>query len=111
MARYQDCGVPKWFELPVEAPQHQSKHENSIQALFHLTEHCDAKVLPSSFVLDPYEKSLDIDRSLRFVRVVYQSIEEARRRAYLIGVLTYDFHSGLFVRMASKEMLQDPFVV
>lgn len=69
------------------------------------------QVLPANYVLDPYEKALDIDRSLSFIRIVFSSIEEARRRAYLIAALTFDLHSGLFVRMATKEMLQDPFVI
>jgi hypothetical protein len=68
-------------------------------------------VLPANYVLDPYEKSLDIDRSLWFLRMIFPSIDEARRRAYLLAALTYDLNSGLFVRLDTQEMLQDPFLI
>jgi len=43
-------------------------------------------------VIDYEQKQLDIDRDLSFIKVKCQSVEEARRRAYVIGALTYDIH-------------------
>ena len=55
------------------------------------------------------EKELDIDRDLCFLYLKCDTVDEARRRAYIIATLTYDIHRGLFVGLATSEMLQDPF--
>jgi hypothetical protein len=60
-------------------------------ALFHFNE-TDCAVLPVNYVIDYEQKQLDIDRDLSFIKVKCQSVEEARRRAYVIAALTYDIH-------------------
>ena len=54
---------------------------------------------------------MDIDRTLSFIQVTCNSTEEAKRRAYVIAALTYDIHQGIFVRMSTSEMLEDPFMI
>lgn len=46
---------------------------------------------------------------MRFVKITYSSVEEARRRAYVVAVLTHSFISQVFVRMFTREMLAEGF--
>ena len=46
---------------------------------------------------------------LRFVRVKVQSIEEAKRRAMVVGLVSYDPNNHTFIRLYTKSGLRDPF--
>lgn len=47
---------------------------------------------------------------LKFVRMNFRSVEEARRRAVVLGLLTYSIMSGpnVFVKLFTQEHLDDP---
>jgi hypothetical protein len=38
-------------------------------------------------------------------------VEEARNRAAILALLTYDIHNHLFVSLSTSEMLEDPFML
>jgi len=48
--------------------------------------------MPVNYVLNHHMKELDVDRELSFVQFTCNSIDEAKRRAYIIANLTYDVH-------------------
>ena len=109
--RYQSQAIPRWFGLPYKAIDfRKTGHFNDLSALFHLNE-IDVAVLPVNYVINHYAKELDIDQDLCFVKVTCNSVDEAKRRAYIVASLTYDIHQGIFVRMATSEMLEDAFVL
>lgn len=80
-------------------------------SLFHINEDLDCEIVnyhdicPNSFM--PNYK-------LKFLRINFRSVEEARRRAVIIALLTYSIMSGpnVFVKLFSKEHLENsPSVV
>lgn len=83
---------------------------NDLLALFHLNDG-ECEVIPAKFVIDPETKQIEIDQDISFLRFMCGSVEEAQRRAYIIAALTYDIHLGLFVKVATAEMLRDPFIL
>lgn len=40
---------------------------------------------------------MDVDRNMYFLKMKCATIEEARRRAYVLALLTYDIHNHLFI--------------
>lgn len=64
--------------------------------MFHFNEG-DCQIYPATYVIN-YEKcELDIDRNLYFLVIKCSSVEEAKRRALTLALLTYDIHKHLFV--------------
>ncbi len=38
-------------------------------------------------------------------------MEEAKRRALVLALLTYDMKKGVFVKLSTSKMLEDPFIM
>ena len=109
VTRYHSQAIPYWFGIPFRNLEFsQTPFYNDLQALFHLNE-ADAIVLPIDYVVNHKNKALDIDRELCFLQCTFSSLEEARRRAYIIATLTYDVHQRVFANLATADMLEDPF--
>jgi hypothetical protein len=49
-------------------------------------------VVPANYAINHENKAIDIDRSLVFVKIKFQSVDEAKRRAYVVASLSYDIH-------------------
>jgi hypothetical protein len=81
---------------------------NNLMALFHFNQG-DCDVLPATNCVDYQNCSIDIDRNLYFVRIICNSVEEARKRAIVLAYLTYDMTRHIFVKFSTSKMLEDPF--
>ena len=111
VSRYHSQAIPEWFNLPFRSIDfNQSPYFNDLAALMHFND-IECEVLPVNYVIDPSEKYIDIDRDLSFIKITCNTVDEARRRAYVIANLTYDVHSGIFVKLSTQSMLQDPYIL
>ena len=109
VTRYHFQAVPQWFKLAFKAIDFpHTPYFNELQALFHLNEK-DSLVLPVNYIINYHLKELDVDRDLTFVQITCNTIDEAKRRAYILAALTYDVHQSIFVNLATDDMLIDPF--
>jgi hypothetical protein len=43
------------------------------------------------------------------VQITCNTVDEAKRRAYILAALTYDIRQRIFVNLATDDMLIDPF--
>jgi len=83
---------------------------NNILALFHLNE-ADCTILPASHIVDYKKKQIDIPANASFLKLSCKSVDEAKRRAAVVSLLTYDLKKELFVKLSTAEMLENPFVL
>eukprot|EP00347_Sterkiella_histriomuscorum_P006457 403352701 len=109
--RYFSQAVPKWFNLTFKTTDYkQTNYSNSLLAFFHFNEG-NCQILPINYVVN-YEKSqVDLDRNLYFLQMKCHSIDEAKRRALTLALLTYDIHRHVFLQIHTSDMLQDPFMI
>ena len=71
----------------------------------------DTEVIPANKVIDYKKKVIDVEEGLGFVKMQCQSVDEAKRRALVLALLTYDLKKSIFVKVATSKMLEDPFVL
>ena len=91
---------------PADYPTHFA---NSCMALFHYKEGKEARVLEYNQIVDPNRKRLHMPPGYRFIRIDYGDVAEARRRALVLALLTFNFKTRRFVTMYTREMMEDGF--
>eukprot|EP00347_Sterkiella_histriomuscorum_P018366 403345778 len=110
--RYKEYTLPFWLLLNLYIIEQQeiiTLNFDNLMSLIHVTEDMDSDIVnyhdicPDTFV--PQFK-------LKFVRMNFKSVEEARRRAVILGLMTYSLMSGpnVFVKMFTRDHLLESAV-
>ena len=81
---------------------------NDLLGFFHYTTG-DCVVLPATSIVDHTKCSIDVDRSLYFLKISCGSVEEAKKRALVLAYLTYDLTRHIFVKLNTSSMLENPY--
>ena len=66
-----------------------------------------SKVRDFNEIVNPYEKKMALNYGLNFISIHCGSESEAKKRALLIGILTYKFRKKSFVHLFTKNTLAD----
>ena len=86
-----------------------SPHFNEVYGLVHFNR-TSAEAVDYNEVVDHLQKQMDVRTdALRFIRVVCASVEEARKRAAVLAVLTYNIKDDQFVRLFTRKALEAGF--
>ena len=80
------------MKVPEFAP---TPYVNNILAFFHYNEE-GCQIVPSNSIMVTEKNQLDVDRDMYFLKMTCYSVEEAKRRAAALALLTYDVHKHLF---------------
>ena len=78
-------------------------------ALFHYKDGTDPKVLEYNQIVDPNRKRLNMPHGYRFIKIDYGDVGEARRRALVLALLTFNFKTRSFITMYTREMMEEGF--
>lgn len=99
---------PNWMDVSFPAVNHDAcSATEDLMGLLHST-FAPAELKSYLQLVDSRYKGLDVTPSLSFVKIVCDSKEEARRRAYLMAIKTFSPRTQEYVRMYTPEMLQSP---
>ena len=104
--------LPKWFNLDFEVSDSKflglsSDEEKTLQAIVLSGAFVDIKNLYSEVASKP----LVSDASLKFIKLKYNTLEDARRRAAIVFLKTLDHKTNTYVPVFSKSMLEHPFLM
>ena len=126
LERYKASMIPRWFKIDFEfeqvpaglpektesdggLPEYPSPFQNSCMALFHYKLGAEPSVLEYNKIVNVDQKRLNMPDSYRFVKLDYGDVGEARRRALVLALLTYNFKTRRFVTMYSRDMMEQGF--
>lgn len=87
-----------------------SAAHQDIMALVHMNEN-DCELLNFSSIMEHREASLEFIPKLKFVKIEMKNVEEARRRATAIALLTYSFRHQSYVKLFDTEHMANPFFI
>lgn len=109
VSRFGAVAVPKWMGVDLKPPDFiGTPYMNNLLGLFHFNQG-DCQVLPVTYIVDYQRCVMDVDRNLLFMKIACNSVEEARRRALTLALLTYDMTRHIFVKLNTGPMLESPF--
>lgn len=80
---------------------------NDLMGIFHFTDakneeslhQNDSQVKDFNQIVNYRHKSIDLQKGLKFIEIRCGSVQEARRRALLVALLTYYFKQQFFIRV------------
>jgi hypothetical protein len=85
-------------------------------AVFHFTDSyaspegaADTQVKDFNQIVNYRHKTIDLQKGLKFIEMRCGSVEEARKRALLVALLTFFFRQQLFVRVFTQRQLEEGF--
>lgn len=89
---------------------------NDLMGIFHFTNagkvddsQNDSQVKDFNQIVNYRHKSIDLQKGLKFIEIKCGSVQEARRRALLIALLTYYFKQQFFIRVFTQRQLEEGF--
>jgi hypothetical protein len=101
--------VPRWFGVDLAPPETTATDKmNNMLAFFHYISG-DCVILPATAVVDHRKCSIDVDRSLYYLKMSCGTVEEAKKRALVLAYLTYDLTRHIFVKLNTSSMLANPY--
>jgi hypothetical protein len=68
-----------------------------------------SEVIHFSKIIDCSKKEVDVLEDLKFVKIPCGSIEEAKRRATIMALHTFDFRRKIFLMLATPSMMEKAF--
>jgi len=102
--------IPKWLNIPITASQTQNlllDHTNDLLGLIHST-FAISEIVPYSRLIAVKFKGIDLPGNLNFIKFICESTAEAKKRAYLIGIKTFNLRTHDFIKVFTPQMLRDP---
>ena len=109
--RFSDEPFPKWFGLNIRGVPSEIPLEfiNDIISLFHRGAISPPELLNLNTIIDYRKKALDVQSHLKFIKISLNSVEEAKHRACALAMLTYHMTQKTFIRLFTKQLLEEPF--
>ena len=125
VARFETALVPHWV-LPEDTSDDGFRKNtlnlgeqlflNDLMAVFHFTDSyaslegaADTQVKDFNQIVNYRHKTIDLQKGLKFIEMRCGSVEEARKRALLVALLTFFFRQQLFVRVFTQKQLEEGF--
>ncbi|CDW75240.1 leucine-rich repeat and iq domain-containing protein 3 [Stylonychia lemnae] len=107
--RYKEYTLPFWLLINlyiINDNELITINFDNLMSLIHINEDMDCDIVNYHEVCT---ESHMPNYKLKFVRMTFRSVEEARRRAVVLGLLTYSIMSGpnVFVKLFTQEHLED----
>ena len=103
--RFETQCVPDWvvhnnLELSKKVSFISSDDRNSTKSIFHKTQKAHpTEVLDYNQIVEPENRSFVMNNGLRFVVIHCSSVEDARRRALALAMITLDRKKGDFLKI------------
>eukprot|EP00826_Nyctotherus_ovalis_P021084 TRINITY_DN16739_c0_g1_i1.p1 TRINITY_DN16739_c0_g1~~TRINITY_DN16739_c0_g1_i1.p1 ORF type:complete len:485 (+),score=148.34 TRINITY_DN16739_c0_g1_i1:73-1527(+) len=97
--------IPKWTLVSLNDLNEPPAHFNELMGLVHST-FSVAELTSYHKIVDPKYKGIEL--SLSFVKFICESPDEARARAFLMALKTFNYKTKECIKLYTPEMLKDP---
>jgi hypothetical protein len=106
--RFEKQIMPKWwnvdFEIKLYGDMERTDYESDSMAILHYSENPISIIDNNSWIKGK-------EQTVRFLKWEFNSVEEAKRRALILALLTYRFTKKTFVQFYTDEMMNNPLIL